>query len=63
MNISDEMERKVRNESIMGTLTKQSQSPHNRGFHSSDVHKAAQELRMEGKGSHDPHYTDSKKNK
>lgn len=34
-----------------------------RGFHHSDIHKAAEELRMEGKGSHDPHYEDSKKNK
>lgn len=34
-----------------------------RGFHSSDIHKAAEELRMEGKGSHDPHYDNPKKNK
>lgn len=34
-----------------------------RGFHHSDIHKAAEELRMEGKGSEDPHYEDSKKNK
>lgn len=27
-----------------------------------DMHKAAEELRMEGKGSHDPMYPDSKKN-
>lgn len=34
-----------------------------RGFHSSDIHKAAEELRMEGKGNQDPHYSNSKKNK
>ena len=34
-----------------------------RGFHHSDIHKAAEELRMEGKGSEDPMYPDSKKNK
>lgn len=36
---------------------------HWRGFHHSDAVKAAEELRMEGKGSHDPHYENSKKNK
>lgn len=34
-----------------------------RGFHHADAMKAAEELRMEGKGSHDPHYENSKKNK
>lgn len=34
-----------------------------RGFHHHDAVKAAEELRMEGKGSHDPTYPDSKKNK
>jgi hypothetical protein len=34
-----------------------------RGFHHSDICKAAEELRMEGKGSHDPIYENSKKNK
>ncbi len=36
---------------------------HDRGFHHSDIHKAAEELRIEGKGSHDPNYENSKKNK
>lgn len=34
-----------------------------RGFHREDMHKAAEELRMEGEGSHDPMYESSKKNK
>lgn len=34
-----------------------------RGFHSSDIHKAAEELRLEHKGSFDPMYEDPKKNK
>ncbi len=34
-----------------------------RGFHHSDIHKAAEEMRMEGKGSHDPKYSDKHKNK
>ena len=34
-----------------------------KGFSGADVHKAAEELRMEGKGSEDPMYENSKKNK
>lgn len=34
-----------------------------RGFTHEQMHKAAEELRMEGKGSTDPMYHDSKKNK
>lgn len=34
-----------------------------RMFHVADIHKAAEELRMEHKGSHDPMYTSSRKNK
>lgn len=34
-----------------------------RGFHNADIHKAAEELRMEHKGSCDPMYPNSKKNK
>lgn len=53
-----EDERYKRNESMLFNMRKSS-----RGFHHSDIHKAAEELRMEGKGSIDPHYEDSKKNK
>lgn len=44
-------------------MKKHSMEQSDRGFHASDVHKAAEELRLEGKGSHDPVYHDSKKNR
>jgi hypothetical protein len=39
-----------------------SKTPHHKPM-MSEIHKAAEELRMEGKGSHDPVYENSKKNK
>lgn len=59
--MDENFERTLRKESIM---TKKHFSPApGRGFHHSDAMKAADELRMEGKGSHDPIYENSKKNK
>lgn len=52
-------------DSIMGQFVKKKNEMRHsdRGFHHSDIHKAAEELRMEHKGSHDPVYESSKKNK
>jgi hypothetical protein len=54
IEMDEDMERTLRKERILGR---------DRGFHHSDAVKAAEELRMEGKGSHDPMYPHSKKNK
>lgn len=58
MDIDHELESKMRKEEVLGTHRPE----HFRVKHS-DIHKIAEELRMEGKGSHDPCYENSKKNK
>lgn len=64
MNIDERLERQLRNEQVLGTRGVPFKGFNkDRGFHSSDIHKAAEELRHEGKGSHDPVYGNSKKNK
>lgn len=59
-NLDEDFERTLRKESVMG---KHFRPSGDRGFHHSDAHRIAEELRHEGKGSHDPMYNNSKKNK
>jgi hypothetical protein len=61
-HLDEEMMHHVRKEEVMGKKMPFRPSGE-RGFHHSDAVKAAEELRMEGKGSEDPIYDNSKKNK
>ena len=58
-----ELMEQYRKDKEMENTEKHFRPTHGRGFHHSDIHKAAEELRMEGKGSEDPMYESSKKNK
>lgn len=60
-HMDEEFERHIRKEDVMGKKMPFPPSG-DRGFHAADMHKAAEELRMEGKGSHDPMYQDPHKN-